>query len=143
MNGFNQVQLIGHLGKDAETRHTPSGVPVSEFSIGCSEKWKDRESGEMRESTEWARCTLWRHEGVLPYLTKGQPVHVVGKLKTEEYEKDGQKRWITKVVVIELRLLNRGQGRQARDEDEPGPRSRGDLSTRDEAPPPGDEDAPF
>ena len=67
----NKVILVGHLGKDAETKFTPSGVSVTRFSVATSRRWKDQQSGEWKEETEWTNVSQWRAENFAPYLTKG------------------------------------------------------------------------
>jgi single-strand DNA-binding protein len=98
--GLNKVMLIGNLGKDAETRHTPSGAAVSNFSIATTRSIKDQQSGEWRDETDWHDVVLWRGENVAQYLTKGTQVYVEGRLQTRSWEdKEGQKRYRTEVVV--------------------------------------------
>lgn len=79
---FNQVILIGHLGNDPEMKYTPSGVPVSAFSLAVNKTWMDAASGERKEKTIWVRCSAWRKqaETVSQYLTKGSRVMVVGEI---------------------------------------------------------------
>jgi single-strand DNA-binding protein len=106
----NRVILLGHLGKDAETKFTPSGVAVTHFTLATSRRWKDQQSGEWKEETEWHRVTLWRSENVSNYLLKGKQVYVEGRLQTRSWEdKDGQKRYSTEVVADDLILLG-GRG---------------------------------
>jgi len=106
----NKVILIGHLGRDAETKFTPGGAAVSRFSVATSRRWKDQQSGEWKEETDWSNVTLWRQEAVAQYLTKGKQVYVEGRLQTRSYEdKDGKKVYATEVVADEVILLS-GQG---------------------------------
>ena len=108
----NKVILLGHLGRDAETRFTPSGVSVSRFSIATNRRVKDSQTGEWKDETDWHNITLWRQENLANYLTKGKQVYVEGRLQTRSYEdKDGQKKYMTEVVVDEIILLGgRGEG---------------------------------
>jgi len=108
----NKVILIGHLGKDAETKFTPGGVAVTRFSIATSRRWKDQQSGEWKEETDWSDVTLWRAENLAQYLTKGKQVYVEGRLQTRSYEdKDGKKVYRTEIMVNDLVLLSgRGDG---------------------------------
>src|SRR5437764_2985719 len=109
----NKVILIGHLGRDAETSYTASQVAVTKFSVATSRRWKDQQSGEWKEETDWSRVTLWRGENVAPYLTKGKQVYVEGRLQTRSYDdKDGKKVWATDVVADEVILLG-GRGGDA------------------------------
>jgi single-strand DNA-binding protein len=103
----NKVILLGHLGKDAETKFTPSGTSLSNFSLATSRRWKDQSSGEWKEETEWHRCVLWRSENVSNYLLKGKQLYIEGHLQTRSWDdKEGQKRYSTEVVVDELILLS-------------------------------------
>lgn len=105
----NKVILVGHLGKDAETKFTPSGVAKTTFSIATSRRWKDQQSGDWKEETDWHNIVLWRSENVANYLLKGKQIYVEGRLSTRSYDdKDGNKRWITEVVADDVILLSSG-----------------------------------
>jgi single-strand DNA-binding protein len=108
----NKVILIGHLGKDAETRFTPAGIAVTSFSVATNRRWKDQQTGEWKEETDWAKVVLWRQENLANYLTKGKQVYVEGRLQTRNYDdKDGKKQYMTEVVAEEVILLGgRGEG---------------------------------
>src|SRR5580693_1347249 len=108
----NKVILIGHLGRDAETAYTASQVSVTKFSVATNRRWKDGQTGEWKEETDWTRVTLWKGENVAPYLTKGTQVYVEGRLQTRSYDdKDGKKVWRTEVVADDVILLGgRGEG---------------------------------
>jgi single-strand DNA-binding protein len=106
----NKVLLIGHLGKDAETKFTPSGVSVTKFSVATNRRWKDQQTGEWKEETDWANVVLWRQENLANYLTKGKQVYVEGRLQTRSWDdKDGKKQYMTEVVADEVILLG-GRG---------------------------------
>src|SRR5450432_2119339 len=106
----NKVILIGNLGRDAETKFTPSGVAMTRFAVATSRRWKDQQTGEWKEETDWSNVVLWRQENVGQYLTKGKQVYVEGRLQTRSYEdKDGQKKYSTEVVADEVMLLG-GRG---------------------------------
>jgi len=106
----NKVILIGRLGKDAESKFTPSGTSVATFSIATSWRQKDQQTGEWKEHTDWHNIVLWRAENVAPYLVKGTQVFVEGRLQTRNYEnKEGRKVYVTEVVAEELILLG-GKG---------------------------------
>jgi single-strand DNA-binding protein len=108
----NKVILLGNLGKDAETKFTPSGVARSTFSIATSRRWKDQQSGEWKEETDWHNIVMWRAENVSNYLLKGKKVYVEGRLQTRSWEdKDGVKKYSTEVVVDDLILLG-GRGEE-------------------------------
>ncbi len=108
----NKVLLIGNLGRDAETKFTPSGASVTRFSVATQRRWKDQASGDWKEETNWTNVTLWRGENVANYLTKGKQVYVEGRLQTRSYDdKDGKKVYATDVVADEVILLGgRGEG---------------------------------
>lgn len=106
----NKVILIGHLGRDAETKFTPSQVAVTRFSVATNRRWKDQQTGEWKEETDWANVVLWRQENLASYLTKGKQVYVEGRLQTRSYDdKDGKKVYITEVVADDVILLG-GRG---------------------------------
>jgi len=108
----NKVILVGHLGKDAETKFTPAGVAVTKFSVATNRRWKDQQTGEWKEETDWANVVLWRSENLGNYLTKGKQVYVEGRLQTRSWDdKDGKKQYMTEVVADEVILLGgRGEG---------------------------------
>src|SRR5271157_4964464 len=108
----NKVILIGHLGKDAETKFTPSGVSVTKFSVATNRRWKDQQTGDWKEETDWTNVVLWKQENLANYLTRGKQVYVEGRLRTRSYEdKDGRKVWTTEVVADDVILLGgRGEG---------------------------------
>jgi single-strand DNA-binding protein len=106
----NKVILVGHLGRDAETKFTPGGAAVTKFSVATNRRWKDKDSGEWKEETDWSNVVLWRSENLANYLTKGKQVYVEGRLQTRSYEdKDGKKVYTTEVVAEDVILLG-GQG---------------------------------
>ena len=108
----NKVILVGNLGKDAETKFTPSGAPVTRFSVATTRSWKDQQSNEWKEETNWTNVVLWRQENLSNYLTKGKQVYIEGRLQTRSYDdKDGKKVYSTEVVAEEVILLGgRGEG---------------------------------
>lgn len=106
----NKVLLIGNLGRDAETKYTPSGAPVTRFSVATTRSWKDQQTNEWKEETNWTNIVLWRQENLANYLTKGKQVYVEGRLQTRSYDdKDGKKVYSTEVVADEVILLG-GRG---------------------------------
>ncbi len=150
----NKVILIGNLGKDAETRFTPQGVSVTSFSVATTRRWKDQQTGDWKDETNWSNVVLWRQENVANYLTKGKQVYVEGRLQTRSYDdKDGNKRYVTEVVADEVILLGgRGEG----GEDYSGgmqsaPRNTGNRPRQNQSEPAGndfdpgitDDDVPF
>ena len=101
--------MLGRLGKDAETKFTPSGVSMTKVTLATNRRWKDQQTGDWKEETDWHNITMWRMEGVGPYLTKGKQVYVEGRLQTRSYEdKDGQKKYMTEVVADEVILVGDG-----------------------------------
>ncbi len=110
---INKVILVGRLGRDPEIRYTPSGQAVANFSVATSIKWKDKNSGEWKEQTEWNRIVAWRRLGEIcgEYLHKGSLVYIEGRLQTQQWEKDGITRYSTEVVASEMKMLDsKGQG---------------------------------
>src|SRR6266404_7790324 len=110
----NKVILIGHLGRDAETSYTASQVAVTKFSIATSRRWKDQQSGEWKEETDWHNVVLWRAENLANYLLKGKQVYIEGRLHTRSYDdKDGKKQYFTEVVAEDVILLGGRTGEAA------------------------------
>ena len=99
--------LVGNLGRDPEVRHLENGAVVASFSIATSESYKDRNTGERREQTEWHNIVLWRGlaEIAEKYLHKGDSVYIEGKLRTRSWEKDGITRYTTEVVGDNMTML--------------------------------------
>jgi single-strand DNA-binding protein len=111
--GINKVILVGNLGADPETRYTPSGTAITTIRVATSESWKDKQTGEQQERTEWHRVKFFSRLAEIAgeYLKKGSQVYIEGRLRTEEYEKDGIKRWSTDIVADEMQMLgSRGGG---------------------------------
>jgi single-strand DNA-binding protein len=104
---INKVILVGNLGRDPEVRYTADGQAVANFSVATSEKWKDKNSGELVERTEWHNIVAWRRLGEIcgEYLAKGRLVYIEGKLQTRSWEKDGVTRYTTEVVASEMKML--------------------------------------
>jgi len=105
---LNKAMIIGNLGADPEVRATPNGMSIAKFSVATSEKWKDKKTGEMNEETEWHRITVFgpSAESCGQYLSKGSKVHVEGKIKTSEYEKDGEMRKSTEIIGQRVLFLD-------------------------------------
>ena len=108
----NKVILVGNLGRDAETKFTPSGASVTRFAVATTRSWKDKESNEWKEETNWTNVVLWRQENLANYLVKGKQIYVEGRLQTRNYDdKDGKKVYATEVVADDVILLGgRGEG---------------------------------
>ncbi|MBK9177185.1 MAG: single-stranded DNA-binding protein [Flavobacteriales bacterium] len=110
MAGVNKVILIGNLGADPEVRHLQNGAAVANFRIATSETYKDKQTGEKREQTEWHSIVAWRAlaEIVEKYLRKGSKVYVEGKLRTRQWQdKDGNTRYTTEIHADEMTMLDR------------------------------------
>ena len=109
--GINKVILVGNLGAEPETRYTPSGTAITSIRIATSESWKDKQTGEQKERTEWHRVEFFGRLAEIAgeYLKKGGQVYVEGSIRTDEYEKDGIKRYSTKIIANEMQMLG---GRQ-------------------------------
>jgi len=105
--GINKVILVGNLGADPETRYTTSGSAITSIRIATSESWKDKQTGEQQERTEWHRVKFFGRIAEIAgeYLKKGAQVYVEGKLRTDEYEKDGVKRYSTDIIADEMQML--------------------------------------
>lgn len=110
MSGVNKVILVGRLGKDPEVKSLENGAQVANFSIATSEVWKDKTTGEKKESTEWHNIVLWRGlaEIAAKYLKKGSQVYIEGKLRTRKWEKGGVDRYTTEIVGDNLTMLGDG-----------------------------------
>jgi len=108
MPALNRVQLIGYLGKDPESKFTPTGRKVTQFSVAISNRWKNKE-GEPKEFTEWVNIEAWGRLGEVcnEYLKKGSLVFVEGRLKTDKFEDKGENRYFTKVVALAMQMLDR------------------------------------
>jgi len=106
--GINKVILVGNLGNDPETRYLPDGNAVTNISIATSESWKDKNTGQQNERTEWHRVVFFRRLAEIAgeYLKKGSKVYVEGQLRTRQYEKEGQKHYSTEIVANEMQMLD-------------------------------------
>lgn len=141
----NKVILIGHLGRDSETRFTPAGAAKTTFSVATNRRWKDQQTGEWKEETDWHNIVLWRQENVANYLLKGVQVYVEGRLQTRNYEdKDGKKVYITEVVADNVILLGgRGAGAEGMEPSQTASAPRGpQRMPQREAPAPAADDGP-
>jgi single-strand DNA-binding protein len=135
MAGINKVILVGRLGKDPEVRYTQDGTAVASFSIATSEEWKDKNTGEKREKTEWHRIVAWRRLGEIcgEYLSKGKQVYIEGKLQTRSWEKDGVTRYTTEIVATDMQFLG---SKDSSYSGPPGPREARPQNNNVNSPPP-------
>ena len=112
--GINKVILVGNLGKDPEVRYMPNGNAVANITLATSESWKDKQTGETQEKTEWHRVVLFRRLGEIAgeYLKKGSQVYIEGKLQTRKWQDNsGNDRYTTEIVADEMQMLgSRGGG---------------------------------
>ena len=110
MSSLNKVILIGRLGADVETRYTTSGDAIANIRLATTDTWRDKASGEQRESTEWHRVVFYRRLGEIAgqYLKNGSQIYVEGRIKTRKWQdKDGQDRYTTEIEATEMKMLGR------------------------------------
>ena len=124
MAGINKIILVGRLGKDPEVRYTQDGSAVASFSIATSDEWKDKETGDKKERTEWHRIVAWRKLGEIcgEYLSKGRQVYVEGKLQTRSWEKGGVTRYTTEIVASDVQFLGGRESGDASSQNQSGAR---------------------
>jgi len=106
--GVNKVILVGNLGADPETRYTAGGSAVTNVRLATTDAWKDKQSGEQQERTEWHRVVFWGRlaEIAAEYLRKGSQIYVEGRIQTRKWQgQDGQDRWTTEIVGNEMQML--------------------------------------
>jgi single-strand DNA-binding protein len=151
--GINKVILVGNLGQDPETRYMPSGKAVSNIRIATSEGWKDKQTGDMQERTEWHSVVLFDKLGEIAaeYLRKGSQVYIEGSLRTRKWQdKEGKDRYTTEIVARDMQMLGArggaGGGERAERRPAAGGEDRG--SSGSNSPPPSDDgqfddDIPF
>ena len=107
-SGINKVILVGNLGQDPEVKYTAGGAAVTTLSIATSESWKDKDTGEDQDKTEWHRVVLWRRLAEIAgeYLKKGSKVYIEGQLQTRKWEQEGQTRCTTEIVARDIQFLD-------------------------------------
>jgi single-strand DNA-binding protein len=140
MASINKVMLLGNLGRDPELRSTPKGNQVLNFPMATSRRWKDRETNEVHDQTDWHRIVVWgrQAEVLSEYLRKGSQVHVEGRLQTRSWsDKDGATRYTTEIVASRIQMLGRPEDRRA-----PEPVDEPEVPV-DAAEPDGNDDIPF
>jgi len=111
--GVNKVILVGNLGKDPETRYMPSGSAVTNLTLATSESWKDKQTGDQQERTEWHKIAMFGRlaEIAAEYLRKGSQVYIEGKLRTRKWQdKEGKDRYTTEIVADEMQMLGSRAG---------------------------------
>ena len=110
--GINKVIIVGNLGGDPETRYMPSGSAVTNLTVATNESWKDKQTGEQKDRTEWHKVAMFNRlaEVAAEYLRKGSQVYIEGKLRTRKWQdKSGQDRWTTEIIADEMQMLG-GRG---------------------------------
>ncbi len=138
---FNKITLVGNLGRDPELRYTPQGTPVCSFTMATNEKRKDK-AGEMQDVTTWFRVTLWgrQAETASQYLTKGRPVYIEGRLRTEEWtDRDGKSRYTLEVHATDMQFIGGTRG----DESNVNPSKSAPADRGSSEPELSDDDIPF
>lgn len=133
MASLNKVIIIGNLGRDPETKYLPSGDCICNIAVATTESWKDKQTGEKKEATEWHRVAFFGKLGEIAaqYLKKGSQVYVEGSLRTREYtDKDGVKKYATDIKGSEMKMLG---GRQDQQQESAAPAPR---QAARQAPPP-------
>lgn len=121
MSDLNRVMIIGRLGTDPETRYTASGAAITNLSVATSERWRDKQTGENQERTEWHKVVFFGRLAEIAgeYLRKGSQVFIEGRLQTEKWQdKDGNDRYTTKIVGSGMNMLG---GKAAEEEAKPAP----------------------
>ncbi len=147
--GINKVILIGNVGKDPETRYMPSGGAVTNITVATSEGWKDKNTGDKQERTEWHRVVFFNKLGEIAgeYLKKGSKVYVEGSLRTRKWQgQDGQDRYTTEIVGSEMQMLDSRGGSASFDAPQQSHSQQQRQQTPAAAPPPDndfDDDIPF
>jgi single-strand DNA-binding protein len=113
MASVNKVIIVGNLGRDPETRYMPNGEAVTNVAVATTESWKDKNSGEKKELTEWHRITFYRKLAEIAgqYLKKGSQVYVEGRLQTRKWtDKDGVEKYTTEIIADSMQMLGSRQG---------------------------------
>tara|TARA_B100000953_G_scaffold242449_1_gene204158 strand:- start:505 stop:945 length:441 start_codon:yes stop_codon:yes gene_type:complete len=107
-SGINKVILVGNLGQDPDIKYTAGGAAVTTLSLATSESWKDKDTGNDQERTEWHRVVLWRRLAEIAgeFLKKGSKIYVEGQLQTRKWEQEGQTRYTTEIVAREIQFLD-------------------------------------
>jgi single-strand DNA-binding protein len=157
--GVNKVIIVGNLGRDPETRYMPSGSAVTNLRMATNEQWKDKQTGEQQERTEWHSIAMFGRlaEIAAEYLRKGQQVYIEGKLRTRKWQdKEGKDRWTTEIVADEMNMLGGKGGGASAGASAPGSAAAsgggsgsgsgsGRAAVNDSGAPPGDfdDDIPF
>lgn len=144
--GVNKVTIVGNLGADPETRYTQGGSAITTIRVATSERWKDKQTGEDQERTEWHRIKFFGRlaEIVGEYLKKGRQVYVEGSLRTDKYtDKDGIERYVTDIIGQEMQMLGGNPDGQQRSQQQGRPAPRREGPAQGEQQHFDDDDIPF
>ena len=106
--GVNKAIIIGNVGSDPDIRTMPNGNQVVNLSIATSDEWKDKNTGDKKEKTEWHRCVFFNKiaDIAAKYVNKGSKIYIEGRLQTRSYEQDGVKKYSTEIVVNDMQMLD-------------------------------------
>ena len=132
--GVNKVILVGHLGQDPEVRYMPNGGAVASLTLATSEAWRDKQTGEMRENTEWHRVVMFGKlaEVAGEYLRKGAQVYIEGQLRTRSWEDNGITRYVTEILVKTTGTMQMlGSAPQQNAQAQPKPQQNGQPQSAD------------
>lgn len=124
MASVNKVIIVGNLGADPETRYMPNGDAVCNIRVATTESWKDKQSGEKKEITEWHRVVFYRKLAEIAgqYLKKGSQVYLEGRIRTRKWtDKEGQERYTTEIEANEMQMLGKSDGQEPRQQQKQGP----------------------
>ena len=127
MASVNKVILVGNLGKDPETRYTPDGAAITNITLATTDSWKDKATGEKKESTEWHRVAFFGRLAEIAgqYLKKGRPVYIEGRIRTRKWQdKEGQDRYTTEIIADQMQMLGSREGMGAPGGDDEGSSAR-------------------
>jgi single-strand DNA-binding protein len=140
--GVNKAIILGTLGQDPEVRYLTNGDAVCNLSVATNETWKDKNSGDQKEKTEWHRLVAFRKpaEIIGEYMKKGSKIYVEGHLQTREWEKEGQKHYSTEIVIDEFQFVGDRQGGQNGGQNRSQPANGGQQAPQQEG---FDDDIPF
>lgn len=119
--GVNKAILVGNCGADPETRYMPNGNAVTNITLATSDSWKDKNTGQQQERTEWHRIVFFNRlaEIVGQYVTKGSKLYIEGRLQTRSWEQEGVKRYTTEIVASEMQMLDSRNGDQGQQQSQP------------------------
>lgn len=136
MASVNRATVLGNLGRDPETRYMPDGTAVTNLSVATTHSWKDKATGDKKEETEWHRVVLYGRVAEIAgeYLTKGAAVYIEGRIRTREWEKDGQRRFTTEIVADQMQMLGK---RESNADQASAAEPKSEPAKKEVAPPPG------